>query len=148
MTVLAVNFYELALDPALKVVPPLALKAYEQGARAVILAANENSLEELNKAIWTFKQDAFIPHGTKADGKAERQPIYLTLTEENPNQATIAIITDGRMPQLPFERVYDIFDGTIETELASAKARQQAYQNSGAAVTYFKQNPQGGWDKV
>ncbi len=143
-----VNFYELQITPVDKVLPQLVLKAYEQGLRGVVLASDKERLDELNKVIWTFKQDAFIPHGTAADGKPENQNFFLTLEEENPNNSSLAFITDGRVPAKDFEKHMDIFDGTISAELGSAKARMEQYKSKGFEVSHFRQNEKGGWDRV
>ena len=49
------------------------------------------------------------------DGQAARQPIYLTLGEENPNDANVLMLVDGARASLPemaaFERTCLIFDG-------------------------------------
>ncbi len=144
----AINFYELAVSPVDKVLPVLVLKAYEQGMRCVVLAENKDRLDELNKVIWTFKQDAFIPHGTKDDGKPENQVIYLTCEEENPNNSSVVFVTDNREVKGAFEKFVDIFDGTVPETLKSAQARIDGYKAKGFEVNHFRQNEKAGWDRV
>ena len=45
--------------------------------------------------LWTYRDDAFLPHGTAAGGHAALQPVYLTLGDENPNGANVLMLVDG-----------------------------------------------------
>ena len=73
-----VGFYHLtrsALEPALG---RLLERVLESGLRAVVRAASAERVEALNRALWQFGRDSFLPHGTRADGSAEDQPVFLT----------------------------------------------------------------------
>ena len=82
-----VGFYHLtrsALEPALG---RLLERVLDSGLRAVVRASSAERAEALNRALWQFGRDSFLPHGTRADGSAEDQPVFLTEREDYPNGA-------------------------------------------------------------
>src|SRR5690606_35835188 len=83
-----ISFYHLTRQPLNKALPRLLEKVLAAGHRAVVLAGSDERVEDLDAALWTYDPDSFLPHGTRILGHAERQPIYLTTEEENPNDAT------------------------------------------------------------
>ena len=100
-------------------------------------------------ALWTYEQDSFLPHGSARDGNAEAQPVWLTVEDENPNGATVLVLTDGTdSPQLDrYARCVLLFDGTDEAALAAARRRWQAYKTAGHKLTYLQQTEYGGWEQ-
>lgn len=144
-----ISLYHLTKTPLEKALPPLLLKVLENGNRAVLLVRNEHKLLELDNLLWTFSTNKLVPHGMKDDGFEDEQPIYLSLSEENPNNANVVVVTDGRKPSHmnKFSRCLDIFDGNNEEELDMARERWKSYKAEGYSLTYWKQNDQGGWEK-
>ena len=66
-----------------------------KGRRTVVRLPEEDSLRRFDNWLWTYGEDSFLPHGTKADGHAERQPIYLTCEAGVPNEADLLLLLDG-----------------------------------------------------
>ncbi len=120
-----VGFYQLqrsALEPALG---RLLEKVLASGQRAVVRAASPDRVEALNRALWTFGRDSFLPHGSRDDGYAEDQPVFLTASADYPNGATVLVLVDGAEaePASPFERCLYLFDGSDEQAVEQARAR-------------------------
>ena len=90
-----ISFYHLLHTPVERALPKLIEKVLESGARAVIRAGSSERAEELSGALWTYDQDSFLPHGTAHDGNPDKQPIWITTEDDNPNGAEILIVTDG-----------------------------------------------------
>ena len=90
-----IGFYHLQRWPLEKALAKLLEKVLERGLRAVVIAGSEERVEALNTALWTYEQDSFLPHASARDGNAEAQPIWLTVEDENPNGATVLVLTDG-----------------------------------------------------
>lgn len=145
---LTVQFYHLTTTPLERALPKLMEKALQTGMRAVIVG-EEAQIETLDKVLWTYASNAFLPHGTYKDLQPERQPVYLSTQIENPNGAELLVITGGQKVEdvKGFTRLFDIFDGTDETELAAARARWKAYKDAGLGLTYIRQKDDGGWEK-
>lgn len=151
MTQPAIQFYQLLTMPLEHAVPRLMEKAYGQDMRAVVWGS-EVQVRRLDEALWANLPGGFLPHGTDADPHPARQPIYLTPREENPNAASLLVITDGRSAPPSgsgmFTRVFDVFDGTDEMTLQAARQRWKAYKDAGRTLTYIRQKDDGGWEKI
>jgi DNA polymerase III subunit chi len=119
-----------------------------RGDRAVVMAGSEERVAALDAELWTYNDRAFLPHGTERDGHAEDQPVWLTVREENPNGAKVLFLTDGATAEVGgWPMVLEIFDGNSEDTVAAARGRWKGYKDAGHELTYWKQDPQGRWEK-
>jgi len=114
----------------------------------VLLAGSDERVEHLNQLLWTYDDASFLPHGSARDGNAARQPIFLTATEANPNNASMLVLVDGARAAAPeaYRRVCDMFDGNDETAVSAARERWRAAKAAGHELTYWEQTRQG-WVK-
>jgi DNA polymerase-3 subunit chi len=144
-----VGFYHLVATPLEKALPKLLEKVLASGARAVVMAGSPERVEALNALLWTYAPSGFLPHGSAKDGRAERQPIWLTAADENPNGASILVLTDGAMSDglAGYSRCLDVFDGADEAAVARARERWKLYKDAGHTLTYWQQTESGGWDR-
>lgn len=142
-----VGFYHLTTTSLERALPRLLEKALGRGLRAVVLAESAERVAQLDAALWTFDDASFLPHGTAADGNADRQPVYLTHQDENPNGAALLVLVDGlSVADLGrYERCLDLFDGANEAAVAAARHRWQACKAAGHTLTYWQQSESGGW---
>lgn len=149
MATTEIGFYHLQKWPLDRALPRLLTQIQERGMRAVVLAGSEERVEALNSLLWTFSTDSFLPHGSGRDGNAHRQPIYLTTVEENPNEATVLVLTDGMDSSRigEFERCFDMFDGNDPEAVTAARARWKARKEAGYTLTYWQQTDGGKWEK-
>lgn len=135
-------FYHIehtSLDAA---VGPLLEKCLERKWR-VVIAANEETLARLDGALWTWKDDSFLPHGRT---QPERQPILLAAEAEPVNGAKVALLLDGRdADPARFDRCLVVFDGGDELARGKARSQFKAALDAGASAKYFQQEPGGGW---
>lgn len=143
-----VRFYHLQRSRLEHALPQLLSKVLEKGWRAVVMAGSTERVESLNAQLWTYDDHSFLPHGSKSDGEAELQPVWLTDIEENPNGAKVLMLVDGAVAAAPekFELVCEVFDGNDPEALAAARARWKEYQAKGHALTYWQQG-ENGWEK-
>ena len=147
-----VLFYQLDRKPLNDFLPELLEKTLERGQRAVVRAGSDERVEALDTHLWTFRLDGFLPHGAKADGFAERQPVYLTAKDENPNSAQVAFFVDGTLPAdwsrvAGFARAVVVFDGNDKSATDAAREAWSRAKTAGHDVTFWKQSPQGKWEK-
>ncbi|MCW5750931.1 MAG: DNA polymerase III subunit chi [Alphaproteobacteria bacterium] len=145
-----IAFYHLQRQRLEEALPLLLEKAYEAGLRAVVLAGSPDRVEALDQSLWTYRRESFLPHGTKRNGNAADQPIFLTAEEANPNGASLLFLVDGgASPDFVagFARCLDLFDGNDEAALAAARGRWSAAKAAGHRLTYWQQGEQGGWQK-
>lgn len=142
-----ISFYHLLSTSRERAVPKLMEKALASGANVVMLAGSDSMLKTMSDALWSNDPASFLPHGSRRDGHANEQPIYLTVADENPNAAEILCILDGSSPATigNYSKVLDVFDGSREDEVAAARVRWAAYKTAGYALHYVKQQPGGSW---
>ena len=144
-----IGFYHLTRSPLERVLPKLLEKALATGARVVVMAGSSERVDVLDQVLWTYDPASFLPHGSVRNGEAEVQPIWLTVDDENPNEASILVLTDGASSKrvAEYERCLEMFDGKDETVVAAAHVRWGDYANAGHALTYWQQTERGGWEK-
>lgn len=143
----AVQFYHLTATPLERALPKLLEKATAAGMRSLVVANNDERMEQLNQLLWTYDQGSFLPHGSTRDGHAEQQPILLSTDAAPANGARLLVVTDGRMAEGEFERVLDMFDGNDPEAIASARSRWTLYKNNGHEISYMRQTETGGWER-
>jgi DNA polymerase-3 subunit chi len=144
-----IGFYHLVRSPLEKALPKLLEKVLESGAHAVVMAGSEERVESLAALLWTYHPNNFLPHGTARDGKPDRQPIWLTERDENPNGATILVLTDGASSEQVdrYARCLEVFDGGDPEAVTRARERWRIYKDAGHNLTYWQQTESGGWEK-
>jgi DNA polymerase-3 subunit chi len=131
------------------VLPQLLERSLERGWRAIVKAGGAERLEALNNALWTYRDDSFLPHGSRDDGPVENEPVFLTVEDENPNGAHVIFVVDGAEPTDigPYERCVLMFDGRDEVALGNAREHWKRLKAEGHDATYWQQNAEGRWEK-
>jgi DNA polymerase-3 subunit chi len=144
-----VLFYHLEHQPLERVLPSLVEKTLERGWRAVVQAGSEERVEALDTLLWTYREDSFLPHGTRRDGSPDAQPVFLTTGEDNPNGAQVRFLVDGAEAGdlSGYARVVYLFDGRDAAAVAQAREQWTAAREAGGEVTYWQQSPEGRWEK-
>jgi len=141
-------FYHLKGQTPEQVLPTLLQKSLDRGWRVVVQASSEERVEALDAHLWTWRDDSFLPHGTWRDAEAAQQPIVLTMSDHNPNRATVRFLVDGAlMPEdaSAYERVVLLFDGEDPDALDAARARWTEAKSAGFEVTYWQADENGRW---
>jgi DNA polymerase III subunit chi len=143
-------FYHLKGQTPEQVLPALLQKSLERGWRVVVQASSDERVEALDAHLWTWRDDAFLPHGTWPDAEAAQQPIVLTVNQDNPNGATVRFLVDGANMTADvahYERVVLLFDGDDPDARDAARARWTEAKAAGAEVTYWQADEQGRWKR-
>jgi DNA polymerase-3 subunit chi len=144
-----VLFYHLENQPLERVLPKLISKTLERGWRAVIQAGSEERVEAISAALWVTGEESFLPHGTARDGNADLQPVWITDRDENPNGANVRFLVDRAKSAdyAHLERVVYLFDGRDAEAVAEARLAWKTSQAQGHAVTYWREDAKGRWQK-
>ena len=142
-----VLFYHLEHQPLERVLPSLVERTLERGWRAVVQAGSEERVEALDTLLWTYREESFLPHGTRRDGNSAAQPVYLTSNEENPNGAGVRFLVDGaETAELSgYDRVVYLFDGRDATRSPrrASSGRQPRRRAAGHLLAAVERGPMG-----
>jgi DNA polymerase-3 subunit chi len=90
-----IAFYHLTRATVEQTLPTLLERTLARGWRAVVQAASEARLRQLDADLWSYRPESFLPHGAKADGAPQAQLIYLTCEDDNPNGADVRFFVEG-----------------------------------------------------
>lgn len=147
-------FYHLERRTLEQTLPTLLERTLDRDWTAVVEASSDERVRALDAFLWTYAEDSFLPHGALGDGEPDEHPILLLTGPSNPASAPVRFCVDGADPAqaiaaatTPYERVIVIFDGTDEEALARARAQWKAVKETGAALSYWRQTPDGKWEK-
>ena len=145
-----VLFYHLQRQPIEKVLPQLLEQSLERGWRVVVQAASDERVEALDAHLWTYRDDAFLAHGTYRESEAAQQPVLLTVQDDNPNGATVRFLIDGApvpADAAKYQRIVLLFDGEDDEAVAAARARWTEVKAQGFDATYWQADENGRWQK-
>ena len=144
-----VNFYHLTQSSLEDTLPRLLTKTLQAGERALVLLGSTERVDALNTHLWTYDPNGFLPHGAARDGDADRQPVWLTHLDENPNGAAFLFVADRAKSEKvgDYKRCFELFDGRDDIAVADARDRWQEYKTAGHTVAYWQQTDTGGWEK-
>ena len=145
-----IDFYHLKKQDLDDVLPVLLSKAYASG-NAVLVKTASDTVEKVNSFLWTYAEDSFLPHGSAKDGFVAEQPIFITDSDENPNQARFLFLVNGAEPSWEnieqYNRVFNIFDGNTETAVQQARILWKSFKDRGFEVHYWQQSERGAWEQ-
>jgi len=143
-----VGFYHLRNTSLERALPRLLERALTEGHRVVVMAGSPERVQHLDDLLWTYSEESFLPHGAAKYGHADREPIWITVHDENPNSASMLVLVDGARSALVerYARCCDMFDGNDEAAVAAARERWRAAKAAGHRLVYWEQ-VEGRWEK-
>ncbi|MGB7286172.1 MAG: DNA polymerase III subunit chi [Salaquimonas sp.] len=144
-----VLFYHLTERTLEQTLPGLLEKCLERNWKSLVQFGDAQKLANMDSHLWTYRDDAFLPHSLDRNGAENEQPIFLTTELDNPNEAEIRFMVEGATPPSleAYTRGIYIFDGHNEVQLSQARERWKIEKAAGHDVTYWQQGPKGGWEK-
>ena len=126
-----INFYQTD-DAVIKSIIPLLSKVLSEKENALIYCKNQEKAKEIDKLLWSYDKNKFIPHSLDSDKDfdAKRQPILITNEENNQNEARYLIFIDEPTTDFvnSFKRVFHFFE---EGNCNSKLKPQNFYKKSG-----------------
>ncbi len=133
-----IDFYLLD-DPAPNAVALLACrlteKAFLLGHSIYIQAESEQQAQALDKLLWTFKQNSFLPHARHPEADEKAAPILIGHNVEPHTDAQVLINLSAEIPALypRFERVAELV-GPGDAARQQARQRFRAYRDGGCEL--------------
>ena len=146
----AAYFYHLTRRPLEAVLPALLEKSLERGWRILVRGTDPQRLAALDEVLWTYADDAFLPHGLAGGASDPAQPILLTTEGGLPEGRTCLLSVEGADVMAEevamLERVSILFDGGDGAALEKARAQWRSLVKAGVAAQYWSEES-GRWEK-
>ena len=140
-----VDFYHLT-SPLDRVLPRIAERVVATGGRLLIVAEPQELRVALDRLLWSYAPESFLPHAQAGSADDAVQPILIAddTTEAAPaNAARNVAVVDGRWRDhvLTFDRAFHIFDDEAIRE--ARLAWKALADRDGVERRYWKQNDSG-----
>jgi DNA polymerase IIIc chi subunit len=99
-----IKIYQLQEDLIVEKMPQLITKASAGGEGILLICETESEKQALDKKLWVFSQEIFLPHATEDDDFLEQNQIVISTKTINVNNPKIIVSTsrtiDGFMSML------------------------------------------------
>jgi len=141
-----VDFYHLTARPLDRVLPRIAERVLDNGERLLIVSSDQSQRDTLDRALWTYAVEAFLPHAQAGAGDDSAQPVLIAAEPVANNGARNLAIVDGewRDDALGFDRAFHFFDDDKITE--ARLAWRNLAEKPGVERRYWKQTERG-WEQ-
>ncbi len=143
-----VDFYHLTVTPLDRALPQIAEKILSGGGRLLIVAESGAQRAALDRLLWAYSAESFLPHGEAGGEGDAHQPILIATDTLAANDARYIALVDGlwREEALGFDRAFHFFDGD---RIAEARSAWKALADrDGIERRYWKQNDNGRWEQA
>lgn len=110
----------------------LADKAVKQGLNVHVHSESSAQAQQLDKLMWTFRQDSFVPHVLAENKTDQPNPVVIGHQQPDKYEADVLINLTAEVPAwyIGFERVAEIVDSS-EQARESGRARFRWYREQG-----------------
>ena len=145
-----VDFYHLT-SPLDRVLPRIAERVVQTGGRLLIVAEPQEQRVALDRLLWSYAPESFLPHAQAGSNDDAAQPILIAddIPEVAPaNAARNVAVVDGHWRDLilTFDRAFHIFDDEAIRE--ARLAWKALADRDGVERRYWKQNDSGRWEQA
>lgn len=143
-----VDFYHLTATPLDRALAQIAEKVVGGGNRLLIVADSEAQRADLDRLLWTYGTETFLPHAQIGGETDTAQPILIAPDVNAANGARFVALADGiwRDEALAFDRAFHFFD---DERIREARLAWKALGDHDAVDRrYWKQNDAGRWEQA
>lgn len=143
-----VDFYlipEISLESGLGFICRLLDKAYQQKNQVYVQLENETLAKTLDDLLWTFRDDAFIPHGFVNETFKVNPPVLLSYQQQPAKNHTDILLnlTQNILPfYTQFKRVIEIVPSEGKT-IGRKKFKHYKNENYEPATHDLQKTPPG-----
>jgi DNA polymerase-3 subunit chi len=143
-----VDFYHLTVTPLDRALPQIAEKVLSGGGRLLIVSDSETQRGALDRLLWTYTPESFLPHAQAGAGRDADQPVLIADVAAAGNAARNVVLVDGvwRDAALGFDRAFHFFD---DDRIVEARSAWRALgDKADVERRYWKQNDAGRWEQA
>lgn len=144
-----VNFYSITSNALERPLIKLLEKIYESGSKILLKVKSSEEAELLDSLLWTYSPITFLAHGNDNSPYPEKQPIFITSKDENPNKADIVLIfNEAEESSTEYSKVIYFFDGQNDHLGKLNYLRLEKHKKLNHQIKYWQQNESGSWIQV
>ena len=143
-----VDFYHLTITPLERALPAIAQRVLDGGGRLLVVSGDAAQRQAIDRLLWTYAADSFLPHAIARTGDDARQPVLIAETPQAANAARHIALIDGewRDAALEFDRAFHFFDAE---RIGEARAAWKGLAGrDGVERRYWKQDENGRWQQA
>jgi DNA polymerase III subunit chi len=121
------DFYYIPDDDTQRFACRIAQKAFENQHQVYMHADSDEDANDLNKLLWTFQQNSFVPHGLVGEHTDDLPPVQIGTSKPDHHQEVL-INLSNKAPDFAkdFQRVIEI----VSNNDNQAETRKQHYQRA------------------
>ena len=141
-----VDFYVLAEpgdNAALQAACRVVEKAWSQGLTVHVQARDQEHAERMDQALWTFRQDSFVPHERWAGGDPPRTRVTVGGPGAAPGEPDVLVNLGAPVPDwyAACGRIAEIVGGDPQAR-ATGRERYRTYRNAGLELRTHDLEPE------
>jgi len=141
-------FYHLEHTSLESALPTLLEKSLANDWRVRVQFGESAAMAHMDRYLWTYKEDSFLPHGREDQPGAEDHPIVLSATPAPANADVVFLIGAAQAGQMDgVKRCITMVDSRNEDSRMAARSRWKDAKDNGADVSYWQQDDRGKWAK-
>lgn len=144
-----VDFYHLTVTPLERALPSIAQRVVAGGGRLLIVSDDEAQRGAIDRLLWAYAPESFLPHGQAGGEDDAGQPILIAAgADDAANAATNIALIDGewRDTALQFDRAFHFFDAD---RIQQARVAWKGLADrDGVERRYWKQDDGGKWEQA
>ena len=146
-----IGFFHLTRSPLERALPRLLAQLLERGERVYLKCPDREAAEAMDRFLWSFDPDAFLPHGLVGAGREADQPLLVGWEDRAAeNGAAVAVIVaPAALPADPaacgWRRIAYLFDGGDPALVETARAAWREAGRLARRRRYWQQKEGGGW---
>jgi DNA polymerase III subunit chi len=143
-----VDFYHLTVTPLERALPSIAQRVVAGGGRLLIVSDDEAQRGAIDRLLWTYAPESFLPHAQAGGERDATQPVLIAAAATAANAARHVALIDGqwRDAALEFDRAFHFFDAERIAE--AREAWKGLAGRDGVERRYWKQDDSGKWEQA
>lgn len=141
------DFYQLTA-PLERVLPRIAERVTSDGGRLLIVAREADQRAMVDRLLWAYSPESFLPHAQAGAGDDGAQPVLISGEPTAVNGARNVALVDGlwRDEALSFARAFHFFDD--ESVAAARQAWKSLAGREDVERRYWRQDESGRWEQA
>ena len=134
-------FYNISHRDVVADIAWLAENIFKKNNRIVIFCADQETTEVVDDFLWSTRDDSFIPHSKKKDGKDTFDPILVTADLDGSYDHNVLLALNGGLIKEKdwqrFAKIYYFFDDQDIKEKENARSMWKSFSSLNIDCKYW-----------